>query len=136
MKTTTRIVSIFVLLMCGQWPVTALGAHPLLTEDTGTQGAGHVQLELTHDLSHTKGGSTNTRDQRINTVLSIGLTDTLDALVSLPHERQTDQLAATDASSIQGFADLERAAGGRGGGGGARGGARRPGRGGPAGGDD
>jgi len=109
MKTSTRIVSHVMLLASSQWPAAALGAHPLLTEDTGTQGAGHVKLELTRDLSRTKDTSTYTRDQHINAVLSIGLTDTLYAIVALPHERQTDRLAATDAT-LRGFSDMELAA--------------------------
>lgn len=109
MKAITRIGSIFVLFLPGQWSLTALAAHPLLTEDTGTQGTGRYQLELTHDLSYTKYDSTDTRDQRINAVLSLGLTDNLDVIASLPHERQTDRLAATD-STVQGFADMEIAA--------------------------
>lgn len=109
MKTTTRIARLALLLTSGLGSAAALGAHPLLTEDTGTQGAGHVQLELTRDLSHTKGESANTRDRHVNAVLSVGLADTLDAIVSLPHERQTDLLAATDAT-VQGVADMEIAA--------------------------
>jgi Putative MetA-pathway of phenol degradation len=109
MKITTRIACIVMLFLAGPWSLAARGAHPLLTEDTGTQGAGHAQLELTHDLSYTKDESTNTREQRINAVLSIGLADNLDVIATLPHERLTDRLAATDAT-VKGFSDMEIAA--------------------------
>ncbi len=89
--------------------MAAWGAHPLLTEDTGTQGAGHYQIELTHDLNRAKDGSCDMRDQSINTVLSMGLTENLDIIAALPHERQTDRMVAT-APTVKGFADMEIAA--------------------------
>lgn len=109
MKTTARITGICIGILSGSFPLTAWGAHPLLTEDTGTQGTGHFQLELTQDLSTMKNESTNTRERRINAVLSAGLTDNLDVIAVLPHDQLTDRLATPDAT-ISGFADMEIAA--------------------------
>lgn len=88
-------------------PMMAKAAHPLLTEDTGTQGSGNYQLEITYDTSGDRKAGTKARS--INSVLTLGLTDDLDAIITLPHERlRTSADGAQTATS--GFADLEIAA--------------------------
>jgi len=100
---------LFALFLLAHWTDTALAAHPLLTEDTGTQGAGHAQLELTHDLSHTKDAASDTRARRFNAVLSVGLAENLDVIAALPYESLAGQVGATD-STEKGFSDMEIAA--------------------------
>lgn len=90
-------------------PLAASAAHPLLTEDTGTQGAGNYQLELTHDLAHDKDATTRTRTRSISAVLSVGLTETLDLIATLPHDRTTERAGAVS-TTVQGYADAEIAA--------------------------
>jgi len=97
------------LLLSAQWPLTAHAGHPLVTEDTGTQGAGHYQLELTHDLSTDEHAGTKTRTRSINIVFSAGLTDDLDLIITLPHERLTEETGVTK-TTISGYADMEIAA--------------------------
>lgn len=97
------------LLLAAPWPLMAHAGHPLLTEDTGTQGAGHYQLELTHDLSTDEHADTQTRARSINTVFSAGLTDDLDLIISLPHERLTEKTGVAK-TTISGYADVEIAA--------------------------
>lgn len=100
---------VLALAFSAQWPVTVHAAHPLLTEDTGTQGAGHYQLELTHDLSTDRDADTKTRSQSINAVLTAGLSDDLDVIVALPHERLTEWSGGTKMTA-SGYADMEIAA--------------------------
>lgn len=97
------------LIFSAQWSAMVHAAHPLLTEDTGTQGAGHYQLELTHDLGSDRDAGTKTRTRSINAVLTAGLTDNLDIIVALPHERLTERTGATR-TTASGFADMEIAA--------------------------
>lgn len=97
------------LLFSAQWPATGFAAHPLLTEDTGTQGAGSFQLELTHDLSSDRDADTRTRNRSISAVFSAGLTDDLDFILALPHERLTERADATK-TTVTGYGDLEIAA--------------------------
>lgn len=104
----TKLAGSLALISFAHWPANALAGHPLFTEDTGTQGAGRYQLELTHDLSHLKNADIQTRAHSINTVLSIGLTENLDAIVDLPYERLSER-GATD-TVVKGFADMEIAA--------------------------
>ena len=64
----------------------SLAAHPLITDDTGTQGAGKFQLELNYEFNHedTDGVEENLHD--ISTVLSYGIIDTVDLVVGLPYQ--------------------------------------------------
>ncbi len=61
-------------------------AHPLVTDDTGTQGKGKFQVELNYefDREHTDGVRENLHD--ISTVVSFGIIDSLDFVVGLPYQ--------------------------------------------------
>lgn len=96
------------LAASGYWALPAHAAHPLLTEDTGTQGAGRTQLEITYDQSTARAADTRARGQHLSVVLSYGLVDTLDLIVRLPYERTTER-GATNAR-VKGYADMEIAA--------------------------
>ena len=60
-------------------------AHPLITEDTGTQGAGGWQLELFGEEGEARG--TRARLDRHDAVLSYGLSDALDLQAGVPWVR-------------------------------------------------
>lgn len=59
----------------------AMAAHPLVTDDTGTQGTGNSQLELNADRANARDGSSGTVG---STTYTFGLTDTLDTFVNQP----------------------------------------------------
>lgn len=82
------------LFLLGQVPLTARGAHPLITEDTSTQGAGNHQLELTYDSSHLEDGASQTREESLSAILSMGILDDLDFIFGLPYERVTERVGA------------------------------------------
>src|SRR5947209_15716981 len=52
-------------------------AHPLISEDTGTQGRGKFELELGTQTTHVEGG----RVRELDPQLSYGVLDTVDAIV-------------------------------------------------------
>jgi hypothetical protein len=59
----------------------AMAAHPLVTDDTGTQGAGNNQLEVNSDHVTARDGSS----QNVGDITySRGLTDTLDIFADQP----------------------------------------------------
>lgn len=62
----------------------AFAAHPLITEDTATQGRGHFQFELTSETARVR--ETGTRQYvGLNTaVFTYGFIDTADVLVTVP----------------------------------------------------
>jgi hypothetical protein len=65
----------------------AHGAHPLITEDTGTQGTGNWQLELTAESGYDRDAGITERSTSYAAVLSYGATDNLDVIFTLPWER-------------------------------------------------
>jgi hypothetical protein len=69
-------------------------AHPLLTEDTGTQGLGNAQLELMVDSIRDRPPGASVREQVTTAVLSYGVRDDVDLQLGLPHVRQHTHDAA------------------------------------------
>lgn len=98
------------ILVFACWTGAAFAAHPLLTEDTGTQGTGHAQLELTHDLSHAKDDGSDVRIHRFNAVLSVGLAENLDVIAGLPYERLSERPGPPPGATKNGVSDMEIAA--------------------------
>lgn len=67
---------------------SAEAAHPLLTEDTGTQGAGNYQLELMLDRTRDDASGAIVRELLRTAVLSYGVLENADLQFGLPHVRQ------------------------------------------------
>lgn len=85
-------------------PAGARAAHPLITEDTATQGAGHLQLELTNEHTTTRAAGVRRYTVLTSTILGYGVTDTTDVLVSLPYLR-LGASAADGTPGVNGWAD-------------------------------
>ena len=66
----------------------AFAAHPLITDDTGTQGQGKFQLEVNGEYGRDKenldGVEIRENAAGLETVISRGLTDTIDLVVAVP----------------------------------------------------
>ena len=94
------------ILVTALWPPPLFAAHPLITEDTGTQGQGNFQLELTSEHAYEEEEGTRETTVRTNEVLSYGLRDDADVILTLPHRRISSE--ATDGSRTvnQGTADV------------------------------
>ncbi len=74
-----RIITVFaVLLWCGP----AFGAHPLITDDSGTQGAGKFQIELNGEYAKDSSDSTT----EIAVAVAGGVRDNLDIVLSVPYQ--------------------------------------------------
>jgi len=64
----------------------AFAAHPLITDDAGTVGAGKAQLEMNGEYGHDKeDGVTSTKTEGA-AVLSYGLSEAVDLVVGLPYQ--------------------------------------------------
>lgn len=68
--------------------VSAEAAHPLLTEDTGTQGEGNYQLELMVDRTRDHPAGVRVRELQTTAVLSYGIGENADLQLGLPYLRQ------------------------------------------------
>lgn len=69
---------------------TSFGAHPLITDDAGTQGRGRVQVEVNSEFSFDKeadaGLTTRVAGGEVSTILSYGITDNLDLILGVPYQ--------------------------------------------------
>jgi hypothetical protein len=81
-KMLKKLIGIIVLILIGSTP--ALAAHPLITDDTGTQGTGNVQLELNSEFGHSDGNGLKEATISLTTVLSYGIVDQLDVVLGVP----------------------------------------------------
>lgn len=83
-----RVLLIITAALLATSPTFARGAHPLATDDTGTQGYRRFQLELTAE--HGRNASTVADLRRVDltgeaaVALSVGLGDSVDLVVGLP----------------------------------------------------
>jgi len=96
------------LIMSGVMILVAVGttfaAHPLITDDTGTQGKGKFQLEIIGEYEHGNKDGVTTDSIVVPTipVLSYGITDTLDIVlgISYQHVRSSDSQKTTAADGL------------------------------------
>lgn len=66
--------------------LASFASHPLITDDTGTQGKGKFQLEVNGGYGHDEDDGLTTKTSRISTTLAYGLSDTVDFMIGLPFE--------------------------------------------------
>jgi hypothetical protein len=78
-------VSVFLLFHAVAW-----GAHPLITDDAGTQGKGKFQVDVNGqydaDKETVNGVSTESTGVQIATTLSYGVIENADLVLSLPYQ--------------------------------------------------
>ena len=75
----------FFVLIVLCWSVPAFGAHPLITDDTGTQGKGKFQLELNGEYGHENEGSAVEDTTDMAATLTYGINDQIDISVGVPY---------------------------------------------------
>ncbi len=85
----------------------SFAAMPLVTDDTGTQGKGHVQIELGLERAHEKeserGVTTETTDWSPSATLTYGLSETIDLVAGFPwswHNVEADGATVTDDKGV------------------------------------
>lgn len=83
MKKIVSIVTLFLALSFSY----SYAAHPLITDDTGTQGKGKFQLELNSEYGVEKENGVTEKTFEFAPTLSYGLTDTIDIVVGVPYQR-------------------------------------------------
>lgn len=64
----------------------AFGAHPLITDDTGTQGKGNFQLEVNSEFAHEDEDGATENSMEVATILSCGIADTVDIVLGAPYQ--------------------------------------------------
>lgn len=85
-------------------------AHPLITDDAGTQGKGKFQLELNGQYDWNKedvgGVSTKTTAGQVATTLSYGIAENVDLVLSLPYQWGKTEENESTAYDEKGIADM------------------------------
>jgi hypothetical protein len=76
-----------VALVAAAFGTKVQAAHPLLTEDSGTQGQGNAQLELTLDAFRDRLAGVQIRGMQAGAVFSYGVADPADLQLGLPYLR-------------------------------------------------
>ncbi len=87
---------------------TAFAAHPLITDDTGTQGKGKAQLEFIGEYGVDKEEGVTERGYEVPTVpfLSYGLSDTMDLVFGLPYSSvKIEDEGAGTTDTVRGVTD-------------------------------
>ncbi|MCX7793459.1 MAG: transporter [Thermodesulfovibrionales bacterium] len=84
-KVRTFLILIFSVTMQFLTLADGYSYHPLITDDTGTQGKGRLQYEFQFEYSHDKEEGIRTQVLNINNTLTYGLTDSLDIALAIPY---------------------------------------------------
>ncbi len=88
---------------------TAFGAHPLITDDTGTNGKGKFQVELTGEFAYEKeksdGITVKEKGYEAGIAVSAGLLDTLDIICAIPYQWNKAEEDGTTVSDENGISD-------------------------------
>jgi long-subunit fatty acid transport protein len=94
----------FMVLLITQ---TAFAAHPLITDDSGTNGKGNFQFELNSQFGYDKessdGITEKERSAEVKTSLSYGITDSADIILGLPYQwnrTEEDGMLISDENGI------------------------------------
>lgn len=92
------------------WFESAFGAHPLITEDAGTQGKGKIQVEVNSEFSRDKemsdGITTKEIGSEVATILSYGIFDNTDIVFGLPYQWKKVKEDAIVTSDVDGVSDI------------------------------
>ncbi len=87
LQSMRKIYMVLFLFFCVS---EAYAAHPLITDDTGTQGKGKLQVEVNSEFTSDKetedGVVTKETGGEVATILSYGLIDNADIVIGLPYQ--------------------------------------------------
>lgn len=94
---------LFAVALLSSSPLFA--AHPLISEDTGTQGEDKFQLELNAEKGRDNSGDVKTDTLNSNMTLSYGFRENADIIFTLPHQNtRTD--TDGEITTARGFSDV------------------------------
>ena len=105
----------FFIIVSLAFPALSLAAHPLITDDTGTQGKGKFLFELNGQTSHEterSGIETGTditakgRETELKATLTYGVIDNVDVILTLPYQWKKTEVGDATISDVSGIADI------------------------------
>lgn len=100
----------FFIPMMLVYQAAAFAAHPLITDDAGTQGKGKFQIELnsefTYDTEIDLGGRTREAGGEVAAIVSYGIIDTIDIVLGVPYQRTKVKEEGVTISDEDGISDI------------------------------
>jgi hypothetical protein len=103
-----RVVAILAVLIMSA--VAAHAGHPLITDDTGTQGKGRFQLELNYEFSSDKetidGVRVEERASEASTTMSYGILDNVDLVLGVPYQWTRVEEDGVETTDVDGLSDV------------------------------
>ena len=99
MRLRVFLTSVFLVCLISS---QAFAAHPLITDDTGTQGRGKFQLELNAEYASDSGNT----ETALGATLSAGLLENVDIVIGTPYIILREKDEAGHWSSEDGISDL------------------------------
>jgi hypothetical protein len=92
------------------YPIAVYAAHPLITDDTGTQGKGKFQVELNGEVTYDKetdlAGTTRETGGEISGIVSYGIIDTVDIVLGIPYQWTKVKEEGVTISDEDGLSDI------------------------------
>ena len=85
MPATSFLLRFLFALLCALAPLSGRAAHPLITEDTGTQGQGNFQAELTNEQFTIEEDADKQKLALTTLTLGYGVVDSVDMIVRVPY---------------------------------------------------
>lgn len=101
-----KVLSVLCALFC---PVLAHAAHPLITDDAGTAGAGNSQLELNGEYARFDEEGVTAKVTEVAAGLTYGIAETMDVVLGMPYG-DIDISGGGEDESHQGIGDVSLAA--------------------------
>jgi hypothetical protein len=95
-----RYLLMMLIMMLVAAPVYA--AHPLITDDAGTQGKGKFQLEVNGQYGYDRDGEVVLKSSNVAATLTYGAVDTVDIIVGMPYQwlRTKDSVSISNENGI------------------------------------
>ena len=88
----------------------AFAAHPLITDDTGTQGKGKFQIEINSEFTYDKeidlGGTRREAGGEVAAIVSYGIIDTVDVVLGVPYQWTKVKEEGVTISDEDGISDI------------------------------
>lgn len=94
MKTIKRSISTFGLLALAGFSFTVHALQPLITDDTGTQGAGGNQVEFSWAQDRAKAAGETERTRTLPFIYTRGVTESIDLFAGLSYVRLRSDTAS------------------------------------------
>ena len=107
--------SIFCLIILLSSIGDAIAAHPLITDDTGTQGKGKFQIEINGQIGIDRDSQVDekgtpitvkSQESEINTSLTYGIIDPVDLILSFPYQWKNSEIDSSTIFNENGISDV------------------------------